>query len=240
MMEAFLRAGLRIAEYDLDFADEFHKQTGRYFQKKIEAFKAKADSNPDAYWEQDVGGITRGELASEELRELESFAEMNNRFGLLAVFAAFERLLQRIHQDMMNQNLIHRRFKRAYLTFDESKDSLAKIGIYLTQKPFDWAGLRKLQTLRNAIAHQDGWVTDENFNKLRSYRYKLGQQIEITDNYFDDSMNLVKQSCSQLVKAYSVVLGAHRSHRKAAPLLATVSLVAISLYIMGRAALRSL
>jgi hypothetical protein len=146
MMETFLRAGLRIAEYDFEFADEFHKQTGRYFQKKIEAFKARADSHPDAYWEQDVGGTTRGELASEELRELESFAEMNNRFGLLAVFAAFERLLQRIHQDMMNQNLIHdRRFKKVYLTFDEGKDSLVKISIYVTNAPLDWANLRKLQ-----------------------------------------------------------------------------------------------
>ena len=58
MMETFLRAGLRIAEYDLEFADEFHKRAGRYFQKKIETFKARADSHPDAYWEQDVGGIT--------------------------------------------------------------------------------------------------------------------------------------------------------------------------------------
>jgi hypothetical protein len=241
MMETFLRAGLRIAEYDLEFADEFHNRTGRYFQKKIEAFKARADSHPDAYWEQDVGGITRGELASEELRELESFAEMNNRFGVLAVFAAFERLVQRIHQDMMNQNLIHdRRFKKVYLTFDESKDSLAKIGIYVTKAPFDWSNLRKLQTLRNAIAHQDGWVTDENINKLRSYRYKVGQRIEITDSSFGDSMNLVKQSCSQLVKGYSVALSriTNRSHRKTVSLLAAVSLVAV--YIVGRAALRSL
>jgi hypothetical protein len=158
MMETFLRADLRIAEYDLEFADEFYNRTGRYFQKKIEAFKARVGAHPDAYWEQEVGGITRGELASEELRELESFGEMNNRFGVPAVCAAFERLVQPIHQDMMNQNLIHdRRFKKMYLTFDESKDSLARIGIQLTKAPFDWINLRKLQILRNATAHQDGW-----------------------------------------------------------------------------------
>src|ERR1019366_5362485 len=94
MMEAFLRAGLRIAATDLEIADEFHGQTGRYFQKKIEAFRASADSQPNSYWEQDLGGITRGELDSEKLGELETLAEMNNRFGLLAVFATFERLLQ--------------------------------------------------------------------------------------------------------------------------------------------------
>jgi hypothetical protein len=55
MMETFLRAGLRIAEYDLEFSDEFHRGTGRYFQKKIEAFKVRADSNPDAYWELGTG-----------------------------------------------------------------------------------------------------------------------------------------------------------------------------------------
>jgi hypothetical protein len=83
-------------------------------------------------------------------------------------------------------------------------------------------------------------VTDENINKLRSYRYKVGQRMEITDSYFEDSMNLVKQSCSQLVKGYSVALSAitNRGHRKAVSLLAAVSLVAV--YIVGRAALRSL
>lgn len=240
-METFLRASLRIVEYDLEFADEFHKQTGRYFRKKLDAFKARAHSHPDAYWEQDVGGTTRGELASEELQELESFAEINNRFGLLAVFATFERLVHRIHQDMMNQNLIHHRhFKKTYLNFDESKDSFAKIGIYLTKAPFDWTNLRKLQTLRNAITHQDGWVTDENINKLRNYGYKVGQWIKITDRYFEDSMNLVWESCSELVKRYSGVLSrtTHHGHRKAVSLLAAVSLVAA--YIVGRAALRSL
>jgi hypothetical protein len=166
IMETFLRAGLRIAEYDLEFADEFHKRTRRYFQKKIETFKARADSHPDAYWEQDVGRITRGELASEELRELESFAEMNNRFGVLAVFAAFERLVQRIHQDMMNQNLIHdRRFKKVYLTFDESKDSLAKIGIYLTKAPFVsryWGS----RGLRSQVCRFSGCVWTENLASI--------------------------------------------------------------------------
>jgi hypothetical protein len=83
-------------------------------------------------------------------------------------------------------------------------------------------------------------VTDENINKLRSYRYKVGQPIEITDSYFEESMNLVKQSCSQLVQRYSVALSTitNRSHLKAVSLLAAVSLVAM--YIVVRAALRSL
>jgi hypothetical protein len=233
-ISASLRAGLRIAKYDLETVDEFHKQTARYFQKKIRAFRTESASQPDSYWKQDVGGMTRGEIASEKLNELETLAQMNNRFGILGVFATFERLLLRIHQDMMNLRLVHKeRFKKDYLTFDLYKDSLAAIGIKLTKPPFDWANLRKLQTLRNAITHQDGVVTEDNVEDLKNYGYKsVGQSIDITDSYFEDSLNLVKQSCSQLVKGYSEMLSkiTHRSHRKAVPfdmLAVAASLVAV-------------
>jgi hypothetical protein len=242
-IDASLRAGLRIAEYDLETVDEFHKQTARYFQKKIEAFRTESVSHPDSYWKQDVGaGITRGDLASEKLNELETLAQMNNRFGILGVFATFERLLLRIHQDMMHLKLVrNRHFKRDHLTFYEYKDSLSEIGIYLTKAPFDWAKLRKLQTLRNAIAHQDGFVTEENINTLRSCGYKKeGESIDITDSYFNDSLNLVKRSCAQLVKSYSEVLITitPRSHRKAVPFMLAVVASLVVVYVAGRAALR--
>jgi hypothetical protein len=111
MLETSLRAGLRLVEIDLETVDEFHNQTARYFQKRIEDFKKNAASRPDSYWEEDLGGgTTRGELASEERGELETLAQMNNRFGLLAAYAIFERCLTRIHQDMRSLKLVRDRY----------------------------------------------------------------------------------------------------------------------------------
>src|SRR5262249_13657018 len=97
--------------------------------------------------------------------------------------------------------------KRSYLTLDGYKDSLKEVGITLTQSPFRWDDIRKLQTLRNAIAHQDGNVVPENLGKLRAYGYKkVGQEVNISDQYFQSVVTLVKESCRLLAQQYSAVL----------------------------------
>lgn len=235
-----LRADRRMVDYELIPVVEFQQHTAKYFTKQIKVRKAKAAAHPASYWDEDAGGATRGELEADEIHLLEALAQLNNRFGILGVFGAFERFLLRIHQDMMYQNLIHKNFKKRYLTFDGYKDSLKKIGIRLTEDPFDWENLRKLHTFRNAIAHQDGWVTDENIKYLRNYGYKkVGQPIEITEKYFQESLDLVTKSCDELVKQYNAVRGTktHRSRRKSVPLLAALSLFTV--FIVGRAALRN-
>src|ERR1035438_5938278 len=113
MMESSLRAGLSLARIDLDIVEDFHDQTAKHFQRALKALKTRNDSRPNSYWDEDAGdGTTRGDQASEERFQLEALAQMNNRFGILGVFGAFERLLLRIHQDMMHQNLVHQQFKR--------------------------------------------------------------------------------------------------------------------------------
>jgi hypothetical protein len=72
----------------------------------------------------------------------------------------------------------------------------------------------RLQYLRNAIAHQNGFVTEENIGRLRGYGYKtIGQRIDIDDKYFRTAVDLVKDSSSLLVAGYSGVLR-NRARRK--------------------------
>jgi hypothetical protein len=160
---------------------------------------------PTSYWDEDSGGITRGELESERGLELQEMLQLNGYFAILNVFAAFERCLLRTFQDMKHLKLVTD--KRKYLILDGYKDSLNGVGIDLTSPPFEWSKIRKLQAYRNAIAHQGGFVTDDNLSRLRSYGYtKEGQRIKISDAYFRSAVDLVKSSSTDVVKEYSKTL----------------------------------
>lgn len=54
-------------------------------------------------------GTTRGELVSEERQQLQHMLEMNGYFGVLAVYATFERCLHETFQDMKRLKLIKRK-----------------------------------------------------------------------------------------------------------------------------------
>jgi hypothetical protein len=209
LQEAALRAGLRMVQIDIEIGVEFYEQTARYFRKRIRTQKENYDAKPASYWEQDVGyGTTRGDLASEEYQESQEMLQLNSYFAVLTIFAAFERFLLRTFQDMKGLKLVKDKWqkKQPYLTLDGYKDGLKAIGIHLAKPPFKWSDILRLQDFRNTIAHQNGFVTEENIKRLRGYRYKIGQRIDIEGKYFRTAVDLVKDSCSQLVNEYGGVL----------------------------------
>lgn len=212
-----MRAGLRLVHYDIEFGVEFYEQTRSLYRKKVETLKKKHNAHPSSYWQQDVGyGTTRGDLASEEYGELEEMLRLNSYFGVLTVFAALERCFLRTFQDMKNLNLVtnERQQRMSYLTLDKYKDTLKSIGIYVAKSPFKWGDIIQLQDFRDAIAHQNGFVTEENIDRLRGYGCELGQRVDISDKYFRTAVELAKDSCTKLVKQYSDVIRKLGSGRK--------------------------
>jgi hypothetical protein len=209
MQEAAMRAGLRLVHIDVEIGVGFYEQTRSHYRKKVNTLEKKHDAHPSSYWQQDVGyGTTRGDLASEEYGELEEMLQLNSYFGVLTVFGALERCFLRTFQDMKSLKLVkdERQKKRSYLTLDGYKDALKLIGIHVAQRPFKWSDIIKFQDLRDAIAHQNGFVTEENINRLRGYGYKLGQRVDISDKYFRSAAELAKDSSTLLVKKYSEVI----------------------------------
>jgi hypothetical protein len=79
-----------------------------------------------------------GELASEEYQGLQEMLQLNSYFGVLTVFAAFERCFLRIFQDMKNLNLVKDKWqkKQGFLKLNEYKEALKSIGVYVAQAPF--------------------------------------------------------------------------------------------------------
>jgi hypothetical protein len=210
MQEAAMRAGLRLAHFDIDVGVEFYEQTRSHYRKKVKTLKKKHKAHPSSYWNEDVGyGTTRGDLASEEYGELEEMLQLNSYFGMVTVFAALERCFLRIFQDMKSLNLVEDKWqkKQSYLTLGGYKDALKSVGIHVAKQRFKWSDIIKFQDLRDAVAHQNGFVTEENIDRLRGYGYKeLGQRIDISDQYFRSAVELAKESSTLLVKEYSEVI----------------------------------
>jgi hypothetical protein len=209
LQEASMRAGLRLVHMDIEIGVEFYAQTRSHYGRKIQEQKKRFDERPESYWKQDVGyGTTRGDLASEEYQEVQELLQLNSYFGVLTVFAAFERCFLRVFQDMKNLKLVKDKWqkKQAFLKLDEYKDALKRIDVFVAKPPFKWSDIIRLQDLRNAIAHQNGFVTEENVKRLRGYGYKEGQRVEITDKYFRTSVDLAKDSSTLLIKEYSDAL----------------------------------
>jgi hypothetical protein len=139
---------------------------------------------------------------------VQELLQLNSYFGVLTIFAAFERCFLRVFQDMKNLKVVKDKWqkKQAFLKLAEYKDALKEIDVFVSKPPFKWSDIIRLQDLRNAIAHQNGFVTDENVKRLRGYGYKEGQRVEISDKYFRTSVNLAKDSSTLLVKEYSNAL----------------------------------
>lgn len=213
--EAAMRAGLRLVHMDIEMAVEFHEQTGSHYRRRMKKQKERYEEHPESYWQEDVGyGTTRADLASEQFQELQEMLQFNSYFGVLTLFAAFERCFLRVFQDMKSQKLVKWQRKQTFLKIDEYKDVLKKIGVFVAKPPFKWSDIIRLQDLRNAIAHQNGFVTEENVKRLRNYGYKEDQRIEISDKYFRASVDLVKESSTMLVKEYGNTLRKIKSKRQ--------------------------
>jgi hypothetical protein len=187
--------------HDLHAADEFYKHTARSFKRRIREIERTYDQYSDAEMNRDLGGTTMSELAGEQVQETHMLSEMNGYFGILTVYGAFERFLFWMFQDMKNRGEVTgAASNQGYLTLEGYKDVLKTSGVYLSQPPFKWSELKKLQAIRNVIAHHNGHVIADQEKWVASYGYKAGDSIVIDDSYFQHTIHIVRDTCSMLSK----------------------------------------
>src|ERR1019366_10184241 len=89
---------------------------------------------------------------------------------------------------------------RRWLPLSESQDLLKRIGV--SGKQFDWARIKSLQQLRNAIVHQGGQVTEANIRFLRPLGYKEWQRITVSISDVQKNIKLVEKTTQEIGKAY--------------------------------------
>jgi len=75
-------------------------------------------------------------------------------FPIIGVFRSPERFLRLFLNRQRHAGVVISDETARYL--DSLKDQYIEIGIELTQPPFDWREIKKLQKIRNCIAHDEG------------------------------------------------------------------------------------
>jgi len=198
---------MTLVRHDLHAATEFYEHTASSFKRRLRDIEREYDKYSEGELNRDLGGTTTAELISNQYQESVALSEMNGYFGVLSVHAVFDRFLFWVFQDMKSLGIIKgETVSKPWLLLDGYKDLFKKAGIILSQPPSNWNDLKKLQALRNVIAHHHGRVLKEHEKKLKPYGCKVGDPIVITEEYFRSAVRLVEETCSRIVKDYEVVI----------------------------------
>jgi len=214
---------LILLEAELETVSEFYDHTKFSFRKRVKTLEAQIQRegkyHPKSYWTEDAGGgITRGEIVSDQKTNLESVANLTGYFCVIATYSIFERFLYDLFGYIKRfKMLVPPKFEHNnWLDLKGYKRLLKANGVDIIAPPIKYNELIKLLNFRNAIAHYGGWVTPDNAQKLTGYGYKEGHQITISKAYFRSSIALVRHTCQQLAKQFAQQLAAHerKSARK--------------------------
>ncbi len=199
-VETQVRAALHLVRVELLGTREFCREAESFFQHKIKKFDRSVSEEPrprdddyDMY------------LADQRM-ELEERVELTGYFGIIMVCSTLEQFLHRIYGFTMNLAVrpqledVMPLVSRRWLPLSESQDLLKRIGV--SGKQFDWASLKNLQHLRNAIVHQGGRVTEHNIRFLRPLGYKEWQRITVSINDVQKNIKLVEKTTQGIGDAY--------------------------------------
>jgi hypothetical protein len=181
---------LMLAEFSLSELRSFYHEATKHFGSRLAGFEARFKNTSPEDEESDylVGRI----------EEVEGFLDLVQNFGLVGVYRTFEMFLRNVVDQQRRAGVISGGTKR-YV--DDLKDQLKEIGVEMTQPPFQWQQIRKLQKIRNCIAHNEGWLDGERVSDLRGCGLPVqeGQYLRLPEGYFLEALELVDQTCRLVV-----------------------------------------
>ena len=206
------RTNQTLVEMELRALLEWYDHTDGSFEKRIRGMEQEFEKKSDEYWREDVGeGVTRGDLASDQHTELLSIASMTDFFGVQTTYSIFERFLFQLFREIkyFQLNIPQEFVKKKSLDLPGYKEVLKSIGISITDPPIQYSELIKLRDYRVTSAHYGGWITEENENQMRPYKFKNGDFLSLPDGYFHDAVGLVQETCQQIT---AMVVPVFRTH----------------------------
>src|SRR5437016_3670525 len=95
-----LRARLTLLRLNLDNVKEYYDEASGHFDRRLQQFLSQDEDKPKSYWEEDVGGMTRGDLAAEERMAIEGDQQMTRQFSLILCYSELERFLIRVCEEL--------------------------------------------------------------------------------------------------------------------------------------------
>jgi hypothetical protein len=147
-----VRAGLSLVRINLGSAKEYFREANFHFDRQLRDLLAEDQDKPTSYWEEDLGGITRGDLGAERRTAIESNQQLTRQFAVILAYSALERFLLLVCAELASSE------SPPIRKFDQIVKALKKIGIDLRRPPERSRELDRLRELRNAFAHHGGWV----------------------------------------------------------------------------------
>lgn len=199
-----LRSFGDLARLELCGTRELCEQAATFFEKRITKHQKELED-----------AISRGSQPGNDY-VVDLFGELNSHkqsvcgFGLLMVYATLETYFYAIYEmttiiatDPQLREVVK---VQSWLTLDAFKDFSKRLGVDVTIAPYNWHELKKLQDLRNTIAHQMSQVTEDNFHHLGKYGYKLGQDLDLKLQDVIDSAKLVEETTLLYGTSYEAIL----------------------------------
>jgi hypothetical protein len=201
MIESQIRAANSLVQIELLEVREFCREAESFFKHKLKKFDQSVKEEPDPRSDENDMYL------SDQRLELEGRVELTGYFGVIMVFSTLERFFHRIYEYTMNLavepelvEVVLWSSRTRWLNFGDFRGFLKQLGV--DGKQFDWAGIKKLHQLRNAIVHQGGMVTDTNLNSLSPYGYKESQRVKAPMIYVQESIRLVEKATKEIGEAY--------------------------------------
>jgi hypothetical protein len=130
----------------------------------------------------------------------EGIIELNREFAIVGVFRTLERFLRLFLDPRRHPGFAIPAAKGSRL--EHLKRQYKAIGVDLTRPPFEWREVKKLQEIRNCIAHDEGWIDADRAAALRSYQFpvKKNDRIKLPKGYFVEAYSLVDRTCQFVIE----------------------------------------
>ena len=130
----------------------------------------------------------------------QGMVELNREFAILGIFRTFERFLRVFLDPQRHPGFAIPAPKGSSL--EHLKEQYKVIGVDLTRRPFEWRDIKKLQEIRNCVAHDEGWIDAARADALRSYQFpaKENDWIEFPEGYFVEAYHLVQRTCQLVIE----------------------------------------
>ena len=199
-----LRSLGHIASLELYGTRQFCEQATSSFEGRIRKYKKELEDAPSRGTQPDDDYVV------DLFGELNSHKQSVCGFGLLMVYATLETYFHAIYEmttiiatDPQLREVVK---VQSWLTLDAFKDFSKRLGVDVTIAPYNWRELKKLQDLRNTIAHQMSQVTEDNVHHLGECNYELGQDLDLKLQDVMDSAKLVEETIQLYGTSYEAIL----------------------------------
>jgi hypothetical protein len=194
---------LILAQFSLDELRSFCREAKNHFGSRLAGLEARSKSVSPEDEESDY--------LADQVEDVQGLLDLAEYFGAIGAYRIFEIFLRSVVDQLRAKGFIEGKTER-YL--NPLKDQFKKIGVRLTQPPFRWQEIKKLQTIRNCIVHSDGWVDSQDVCKLRDYTLRVDDggesPLRLPSSYFLEASQLAAETCELVTEKCR---GARRQRR---------------------------